>query len=159
MVSLPAIKQYGLSGTKPPLPELLMTRTTKIFLPGLQYTSGYLISPLRILIGCIANHFSIYIQEISIYNSSQENFCRNIRHGCRYINFPAIPNHTVKILYSLVFPITGNIYCSPLFWNVCRLIPGTVHSFIILFLIAIDRRFSCNTVYIRRVFIFLNGGI
>ena len=33
----------------------------------------------------------------------------------------------------------------------------TCHSFIILLLIAISRRLCCNTVYISRVFIFLNS--
>src|SRR6185369_11613034 len=46
----------------------------------LQYAHRYLIPALWVLISCIANHLSIYIQEISVHNSSKKNFCRRIYH-------------------------------------------------------------------------------
>src|SRR4051812_31762870 len=40
MVSFPVVMQYGLSGTKPPFPALLVTRTTSRFFPGFRAPAG-----------------------------------------------------------------------------------------------------------------------
>jgi len=45
-----------------------------------QHACRYLVPALRILVGCITDHFSIYVHVICIDNSSEEQFCRFICH-------------------------------------------------------------------------------